>query len=97
MTIPDFSIELINKQTKLSRLIDRLASLPVIALDIETINWWNRHQERLAIIQIAFRGEKQPKVVIIDALANLDLEPRRLLSSFPILPPQILYSAVLAR
>lgn len=78
MTIPDFSIELINKQTKLSRLIDRLASLPVIALDIETINWWNRHQERIALIQIAFRAERQPKVAIIDALAKVDLEPLRL-------------------
>jgi len=33
--MPDFSIEIINNQTKMGRLIDRLASLPVIALDIE--------------------------------------------------------------
>ena len=70
-----YSIELINNQTKLARLIDRLALLPVIALDIETVNWWNLHQERIALIQIAFRAAQQPKVVIIDALAKLNLEP----------------------
>ncbi len=75
--MPDFNIELINNQTKLTGLIDRLASLPVIALDIETVNWWNRHQERIALIQIAFRTKRQPKVAIIDAFANLDLEPMR--------------------
>ena len=60
----DFSIEIINSQTKLTGLIDHLASLPVIALDIETVNWWNRHQERIALIQFAFRSERKPKVVI---------------------------------
>ena len=62
----------------MTRLIDHLASIPVIALDIETVNWWNRHQERIALVQIAFRVERQTKVVIIDALAKLDLEPLRL-------------------
>ncbi len=76
--MPDYSIELINEQTKLTRLISRLALIPVIALDIETVNWWNRHQERIALVQLAFRADRQPKVVIIDALAKLDLEPLRL-------------------
>lgn len=75
--MPDFSIEIIKDQTKLTELIDRLTSIPIIALDIETVNWWNRHQERIALIQIAFRQKPQPKVVIIDAFANLDLEPLR--------------------
>jgi hypothetical protein len=75
----DYTIELINEQTKLARLVDRIALLPVIALDIETVNWWNRHRERVALIQIAFRAERrQPQVVIIDALAKLDLELLRL-------------------
>lgn len=78
MTIPDFSVELVNNQTKMERLIDRLAAPSVIALDIETVNWWNRHQERIALVQIAFRTEKQPKVAVIDALAELDLESLRL-------------------
>ena len=75
----DFSIEIINNQTKLTGLVDRLVSLSLIALDIETISWWNRHQERIALIQIAFRAERrQPKVAVIDALAKLDLQPLRL-------------------
>ncbi len=69
----DFSVELIKDQSRLMRLANHLASVPVIALDIETVNWWNRHQERIALIQIAFRGERQPKVAIIDAFAQLDL------------------------
>ena len=66
----DYSIELINDQKKLLRLINRLTSTPVVALDIETVNWWNRHQERIALIQIAFRTERQPKVVIIGVLGT---------------------------
>jgi hypothetical protein len=58
------------------RLTDRLNSTPVFALDIETVNWWNRYQERIALIQIAFRaGQQQPKVAVIDTLAKLDLTP----------------------
>ncbi len=72
MTMPDFTVELINNQTKMERLIDRLAAPSVIALDIETVNWWNRHQERIALVQIAFRAGRQPKVAVIDALAELD-------------------------
>ncbi len=74
----DYSIELINEQTKLARLINRLASISVIALDIETFNWWNRHQERVALIQLAFRTERKSKVIIIDPLAQLNIEPLRL-------------------
>ena len=78
MTMPDFTVELINNQTKMERLIDRLAAPSVIALDIETVNWWNRHQERIALVQIAFRAGRQTKVAVIDALAELDLESLRL-------------------
>jgi hypothetical protein len=74
----DYTIELINDQARLERLVQRLASTPVIALDIETINWWNRHQERVALIQLAFQTERQPKVAIIDALAKLNLDILRL-------------------
>lgn len=70
----DFSVEIIKDQSRLMRLANHLASVPVIALDIETINWWSRHQERIALIQIAFRSERQPKVAIIDAFAPLDFE-----------------------
>lgn len=69
----DYSIEIINDQTKLTRLIDSLAFVSVIAVDIETINWWNRHQEKISLIQIAFKTERKLKVAVIDALANLDI------------------------
>ncbi|HEX8286745.1 MAG TPA: hypothetical protein VF556_02045 [Pyrinomonadaceae bacterium] len=73
----DYSVELVNDQTRLARLIERIAFAPVIALDIETVNWWNRHQEQIALIQIAFRSGQQPKVAIIDTLAKLDVAPLR--------------------
>lgn len=72
--MPDFSIELINDQKKLARLINHLSSTSVIALDIETADWWNRHRERIALVQLAYRAERQPKVAIIDALVKLDFE-----------------------
>lgn len=74
----DYTIELIKEPQAMERLADRLLSKPVIALDIETINWWNRRMERVSLIQLAFRTEGQPKVAIIDALSEkLELEPLR--------------------
>lgn len=75
--MPDYSIELIKDQPRLERLIDRLTRTSVMALDIETINWWNRRQEQIALIQIAFRFEDKTKVALVDALAKLDLTPLR--------------------
>lgn len=78
MITADYTIELINDQAKLIRLAERLASLPVCAVDIETIEWWNRQRERIALIQIAYRTrQRQVKVAIVDAFANLDLETLR--------------------
>ncbi len=76
--MPDYSVELINEPTKLKRLVERLSPAPVFALDIETVNWWNRARERIALVQIAYRVERQVKVAVIDALAELDLEALRL-------------------
>ena len=59
------------------KLCEILLQTPAFALDIETIDWWNRHQERIALIQIAFRFNGQPKVAVIDTLVGLDLEPLR--------------------
>lgn len=62
----------------MENLINRLLSTSIIALDIETINWWNRHQERIALIQLAYRSERQTKVAVIDGLAaELELETLR--------------------
>ena len=73
----DYTLELINNHKKLNDLIDRLTTVPVIALDIETVDWWNRRQERVALVQIAFRTGSRIKVAIIDALGEFDLEPLR--------------------
>jgi hypothetical protein len=74
----DYSIEIINNPAKLVKLVEHLTGVSVFALDIETVDWWNRHQERIALIQIAFRTVRGVKVSVIDALGNLDLETLRL-------------------
>ncbi len=78
MPKPDFTLKFVKDAQALLRLSDTLTALPAFALDIETTDWWNRHRERIAIIQIAFRSEGRVRVVIIDALAGFDLEPLRL-------------------
>ena len=78
MPKPDFTLKFIKNAGEVERLSDVLAALPAFALDIETTEWWNRHRERIALIQIAFRAEGRIKVFIIDALAQFDPEPLRL-------------------
>ncbi len=77
MTKPDFTIKFIKNAADLRLLSERLAALPAFALDIETSEWWNRHRERIALIQFAYRADDYIRVVILDALAELDLEPLR--------------------
>jgi hypothetical protein len=69
---PDFTLEFIRDNQALRRLTDALLDKPAFAVDIETVEWWNRSRERIALIQIAFRHATQSKVTVIDALANLD-------------------------
>ncbi|HEY9403240.1 MAG TPA: hypothetical protein VIQ24_11140 [Pyrinomonadaceae bacterium] len=73
----DFSIKLINSPQELTNLSARLVSAPSLALDIETVNWWDRHVERVALIQLAFREGSRLRVAVVDALAGLDLEHLR--------------------
>ena len=73
----DFTIRLISSQNELTALLARLNSAPALALDIETVNWWNRDAERVALIQLAFREARQLRVAVIDALAGFALEPLR--------------------
>ena len=57
---------------------DRLLDRPAFALDIETSDWWNRHRERIALIQFAFRGaDDKIKVRIVDPLADLNINELR--------------------
>ncbi len=78
MPKPDFTLKIIKDASELGRLSDLLVTLPAFALDIETTEWWNRHRERIALIQIAFRAQETIKVFIIDALPDFDPEPLRL-------------------
>ncbi len=58
MPKPDFTLKFIKDADELQRLSHVLVTLPAFALDIETTEWWNRHRERIALIQIAFRVEE---------------------------------------
>jgi hypothetical protein len=73
----DFSIKLISSPRELTSLADRLASASAIALDIETVNWWDRQIERVSLIQLAFREGGRVRVAVIDALAELSLDHLR--------------------
>jgi 3'-5' exonuclease len=75
--MPDFTIRLISGEDALAALVQRLEVSPALALDIETVNWWNREAERVALIQLAFREGPRLRVAIIDALADFDLAPLR--------------------
>ena len=78
MSKPDFTLKTIKDAGELQRLSSVLVTLPAFALDIETTEWWNRHRERIALIQIAFRAKERIKIFIIDALPDFDPEPLRL-------------------
>lgn len=69
----NYSVAFINDQARLLTLCENLATIRVLALDIETINWWNPPAERVALIQLAYRVRGEMRVSVIDALARLDL------------------------
>ncbi|MGH9847426.1 MAG: hypothetical protein ACREEM_52705 [Blastocatellia bacterium] len=71
------TVEFINDNPSLLAVLARLNAAAALALDIETVNWWDRDAERVSLIQLAFRENSTPHVIVIDALAGLDLEPLR--------------------
>lgn len=73
----DFSLKLVGGPRELTALTARLESAPALALDIETVNWWDRRLEQVALIQLAFREGHRLRVAVVDALAGLDLEHLR--------------------
>lgn len=73
----DFSLKLVTGPRELDSLAARLESAPALALDLETVNWWDRRVERVALIQLAFREGTRLRVAVLDALAGLDLEGLR--------------------
>ncbi len=73
----EHTVEFIHTQPQLVALAERAAQARALALDIETINWWDRAAEKVALVQLAFREGDQTRVAIIDTLAHLELEPLR--------------------
>ena len=71
------TVEFVSDKLALAAALERLDAAPVIALDIETIYWWDREYERVSLIQLAFRENDEISVVIIDAMADFDPEPLR--------------------
>lgn len=71
------TVEFINNQSALSASVERINDAPAIALDIETVNWWDREAERVSLIQLAFRENGEMRVAVIDAMAGFDPEPLR--------------------
>jgi hypothetical protein len=71
------TVEFINNGALLNSMLERLDVATAIALDIETINWWDREAERVSLVQLAFREGDITRVMIIDALAGFDLEALR--------------------
>jgi hypothetical protein len=67
------TVEYIGEQGSLAAMIGRIEAAPALALDIETINWWDRQAERVALVQLAFREEDRIHALVIDALTGLDL------------------------
>lgn len=68
----DYRVTFINDQARLAALAAGLESVGAVALDIETADWWDRHRERVSIIQLAYRRAGELRVAVVDALAPLD-------------------------
>ncbi len=49
----DYRIAFIKDQSRLTTLSESLGGVAALALDIETINWWNPLAEKIALIQFA--------------------------------------------
>jgi len=72
-----YRIEIIDHDQGFQLIQPRLNAAAVLALDIETINWWSREEERISIIQIGFRENDQITVAICDLLSGWNPEPLR--------------------
>jgi len=71
------TVEYIGEQNSLAAMVERINAAPALALDIETINWWDRAAERVALVQLAFREKERIYVAVIDALTGFDLTALR--------------------
>lgn len=70
-------IHFIDSLEELIESVGWLDRANAFALDIETINWWDRDAERVSLIQLALRMDGVPVVLLIDTLAVIGLESLR--------------------
>src|ERR1700760_1605569 len=73
----DYRVTYINDQPRLLALSEGLELVTALAIDIETVNWWSRQQERVALVQLAYREGREWRAPGVDAPARLDLMPLR--------------------
>ena len=91
------TVEYVGNQKKLAELIERIGLASTIALDIETMNWWDRDAERVALIQLAYRDKGSEvgnamtpiQVAIIDPLTGIDLSGLKLPLELGLMPKAI--------
>ncbi len=69
-----YQIELIDNEESFNSWRPVMNRATALAVDIETINWWSRADERISIVQIAFREEERLKVLIFDLLRGWNPE-----------------------
>ncbi len=66
-------IQFIDRREGLIELVGALESVNAFALDIETINWWDREAERVSLLQFALRSDAGPEVYLVDALGEVEI------------------------
>lgn len=72
-----YQVEMIDSEHSFDRLRPALRHATALAIDIETINWWNRADEKISIVQIAFREGETVRVAICDLLGDWHPESLR--------------------
>ena len=73
----DHIVEFVQQAEQLASLAERMQAARALALDIETVNWWDRQREQVALLQFAFRTNDRLEVAIVDTLALADLTALR--------------------
>ena len=72
-----YRVTFVNDPPRLVALAEALLKAPAFALDIETADWWDRHLERVSLLQLAYRSGDELRVAVVDALAPFDPAPLR--------------------
>lgn len=72
-----YQVEMIDNEHSFNQLQPALRQATTLAIDIETINWWNRADEKISIVQIGFREGETMRVAICDLLGDWHPESLR--------------------